>query len=183
MADGDWLKIGNTELRFFMEPKMASVPVPAPAIHFATLVPGPTSAPDPAAPPAISPDPVYSPSIVWSGRPPELHGTVDFVEGPHLEGRDFSAVRFALGVVSEISMMLSRRPVVLGNRDDKVSVRVVRVTDASKKIRAARIKGEIVSGAVHVGDVVSFWGDWRYGTLNVAHGFNHDLDSDIAVAR
>jgi len=82
--------------------------------------------------------------------------------------------------VQVISFMLTRR---LMGSSANTPVRDIRVRDASGQETLVRIKGQLVSGSVSVGDDILVQGPERGGMLAFRRGYNKRIRTDIRVKR
>jgi hypothetical protein len=80
--------------------------------------------------------------------------------------------------VQVISFMLTRR---LIGPIANVPVRDIRVRDASGQETLVRMKGQLISGSVSVGDDILAEGWERNGTLLFRRGYNKRIRSDIRI--
>lgn len=68
-------------------------------------------------------------------------------------------------------------------RSRDVPVRFVTVLDDAQQEHAIRLKGELLYGNINPGNLVTFYGRWKGGTLHSYRGFNHNTRSQIKVRK
>jgi hypothetical protein len=78
-----------------------------------------------------------------------------------------------------VGFFLTRK--MVGSPKAEVPVRDIRLRDASGQEHLVRIKGDIVSGNINVGDDVVVEGFDRQGTLKFSRGWNKRIRSEIKV--
>ena len=71
---------------------------------------------------------------------------------------------------------------LLGPKDD-VPVRDVRLRDAARQEHLVRLKGDLISGSINVGDDILVEGFDRSGTLIFSRGWNKRIRAEIRVKR
>lgn len=111
----------------------------------------------------------------------DLYGRVRHVDGPHMEDPDPSLGR-ALAKVTGFALALWKPAFLLFQRpNQQTPVRFLRIETTVGDIRMVKMKGNLVTGTLHTGDFVLFWGEWQNGTLLMHRGYNETAHADIRL--
>src|SRR5690606_14232498 len=107
----------------------------------------------------------------------DLYGRVRHVDGPYMEDPDPHLGR-ALSKAAGFALALWKPAfILLQKQNQQVPVRYLRIETVDSEVRMVKMKGNLVTGAIHTGDYVAIWGEWQNGTLLMHRGFNETTQS------
>lgn len=113
----------------------------------------------------------------------DLYGRVRHVDGPYYEDPDPSLGR-SLSKAAGFVLALWRPAFLMFQKpNQQVPVRYLRIETSSGQERMVKMKGNLVTGALHVGDTALFWGEWRDGTLLMHRGHNESIQTAVLLSQ
>ncbi len=121
---------------------------------------------------------------------PQLQGQVMVVDGPHMEEPDFNLLLF----LAKVTLWLFFFPILIWKpslvslllfncKDTRVPARYIRVRDNLNQETVVRMKGELTCGSINMGDLISVWGQFDRGTLQMERAFNHTVNAEVRLRR
>lgn len=113
----------------------------------------------------------------------DLSGIVRHVDGPYMEAPDPTAMDTFKTLGKVAAALWIPATAVIWKPKNQVSVRVLRVQIKSGEFRAVKMKGNIYTGMINIGDSVSFWGHWKGGTLHMTRAYNHTLNTNVEISQ
>lgn len=113
----------------------------------------------------------------------DLSGIVRHVDGPYMENPDPNASA-ALRDIAWVGLTIWKPGLGFLRKPPKqIQVRYYRVQSDSGGIYAVKMKGNIYTGMINIGDHVSFWGHWKGGTLHMTRAYNHTLNTNVEISQ
>lgn len=110
----------------------------------------------------------------------DLSGIIRHVDGPFMEDQDSSA----LTKMTKVGLTIWKPGLgMIFAHSKQIQVRYYRVQSDSGEIYAVRMKGNITTGMISIGDRVSFWGHWKGGTLHVRRAYNNTLSANVEISQ
>lgn len=134
-------------------------------------------------------DEAYSPSYYDSSSPvtqpaqsnSDLYGRVRHVDGPYMEDPDPNLGRSLAQATKFVLAMWKPAFLLIGNNSKQVPARFLRIETQDGQTRMVKMKGNLLTGAIHTGDMVQFWGEWQHGTLLMHRGFNETAQTHVVL--
>lgn len=113
----------------------------------------------------------------------DLSGIVRHVDGPFMEDPD-STASSTLAKAAKVGITIWKPGLgMLLGHSKQVQVRNYRVQSDTGEMVAVRMKGNISTGMISIGDDVSFWGTWKGGTLHMRRAYNNTLNANVAISQ
>jgi len=111
----------------------------------------------------------------------DLYGRVRHVDGPYTEEPDPNLGR-ALAKAAGFALALWKPAFLLFQRpNQQVPVRYLRIEMPDGQVRMVKMKGNLVTGALHTGDTAMFWGEWQNGTLLMHRAYNETAQAHVIL--
>lgn len=159
----DQIKIGRSTLMIVRDDKYPTIPQAEPR---EAIIPYPNT---------------KSPNIVSDNS--DLSGFVRHVDGPFMEDPD-STVASNLATAAKVGLTIWKPGLgMLLSHSRQIQVRYYRVQGDNGETHAVRMKGNISTGMISIGDHVSFWGNWKGGTLHMSRAFNNTLGTNVELSK
>lgn len=113
----------------------------------------------------------------------DLYGRVRHIDGPYLENPD-PTIGKMIGKGVKIALAAWKPAFfLLGNSNQQTPVRILRVENNEREITIVKMKGELITGAIHTGDMVFFWGNWNQGTLIMNRAYNETARTYVSLRK
>jgi hypothetical protein len=130
---------------------------------------------------AIDPDAWKTERLPWHfpRRRPHLAGRIVHIRN-EMEFPDFpNVLRAIVDLMSEFLWMAANQPA--HKEGERVQITIVRLRISDGQLRDARLMGYMRGANLSLGDIVSFWGWRRKGSLMVRKGYNHTTKATIVT--
>jgi hypothetical protein len=129
----------------------------------------------------IDPEPWKTDRLPWTlpRRRPQLSGKIIHIRN-EMEFPDFpNVLRAIIDLMSEFLWMAANQPT--HKEGERVQITIVRLRTSDGQLRDARLMGYMRGANLSLGDIVSFWGWRRRGSLMVKKGYNHTSKATIVT--
>ncbi|HLG78793.1 MAG TPA: hypothetical protein VKX46_20445 [Ktedonobacteraceae bacterium] len=115
----------------------------------------------------------------WPRRRPQLVGKIVHIRN-EMEFPDFpNILRAIIDMMVEILWIAANQPA--HKEGERVQITIVRLRINGGQLKDARLMGYMRGANLSLGDVVSFWGWKRRGSLMVKRGYNHTSQAIITT--
>jgi hypothetical protein len=127
----------------------------------------------------IDPEPWRTDRLPWHlpRRRPHLSGKIIHIRS-EMEFPDYpSILRAIVDLMSELIWMAANQPA--HREGERIQITIVRLRTSDGQLKDARLMGYQRGANLSLGDLVSFWGWKRKGSLMVKKGYNHTSKATI----